>query len=285
MGGKAEGRVRSLSMRDGAELASRHWEASAPRGVVVGVHGIRSHSGWYVRSCGQLASAGYEVVFPDRRGAGLNKSFRGDVSDWRVLVDDLGEFVGSVRGRLRGVPVHLEAISWGAGIACAALILHPDLADSLVLVTPGLAAKADMSLAEKLGVAAACLVNPRKLFDVPLGDARLFTANPDRIAWIERDELSLGRCTARFLRETRKLDRFVRRRAGRLRTPVLMMLAGRDRIVDNDGVLGIFDRFASRPKDVTVYPEAEHTLEFEPEAEGIFDDMVRWLNQRRGRSG
>jgi alpha-beta hydrolase superfamily lysophospholipase len=202
-----------------------------------------------------------------------------------VLVEDLGEFVGSVRRRLGGVPVHLEAISWGARLACAGCILHPDLADSLVLVTPGLAAKAAVSFAAKLGVAAACVVNPRKLFDVPLADARLFTANADRIAWIERDELSLGRCTARFLRETRRLDRFVRRHAARLRTPLLMMLAGRDRIVDNERVRAVFDRFASQPKDVILYADAEHTLEFEDSPKPIFDDVVRWLNQRRGRSG
>jgi alpha-beta hydrolase superfamily lysophospholipase len=277
--------MRTLSMRDGAELAWRHWEVRTPRGVVVAVHGIRSHSGWYTGSCGQLASAGYEVVFPDRRGAGLNKAFRGDVSDWRVLVDDLAEFVGSVRRRLGGVPVHLEAISWGARLACAGCILHPDLADSLVLVTPGLAAKADMSFAAKLGTAAACLVNPRKLFDVPLADARLFTANPDRIAWIERDELSLGRCTARFLRETRKLERFVRRNAERLRTPLLMMLAGRDRIVDNDRVRRLFDRFGSRPKEVTVHPDAEHTLEFEEKPMAIYEEMARWLDERSRKSG
>jgi acylglycerol lipase len=272
-------------MRDGAELAWRHWEVRAPRGVVVGVHGIRSHSGWYTGSCGQLASAGYEVVFADRRGAGLNRSFRGDVSDWRVLADDLAEFVESVRRRLAGVPVHLEAISWGARLACAGCILHPEMADSLALVTPGLAAKTDMSFRAKLGVAAACLVNPRRLFDVPLSNARLFTANPDRVAWIDRDELSLTKCTARFLRETRKLERFVRRHAEKLGTPVLMMLAGRDRIVDNDGARGTFDRFGSRLKEVKVYPDAEHTLEFEENPKPIFDDMAKWLDERSRKSG
>jgi len=267
-------------MRDGAELYWRHWETRAPRGAIVAVHGIRSHSGWYTLSCAHLASAGYDVVFPDRRGSGLNRTFRGDLTRWQVLVDDLREFVASVRRRLGDLPVHLEAISWGAKLACATLILHPDLADSLVLVAPGLAAKVDVSLAVKLETAAALLVNRRKLFDVPLGDARLFTANPDHIAYIERDALSLRKCTARFLRETRKLDRFVRRRAGRLRVPILMMLAGRDRIVDNEKVRTLFERFASRPKELILYPDAEHTLEFESDVKPILADMVKWLDER-----
>jgi alpha-beta hydrolase superfamily lysophospholipase len=272
-------------MRDGAELYWRHWETRAPRGAVVAVHGIRSHSGWYTLSCAHLASAGYDVVFPDRRGAGLNKASRGDLSDWCVLVDDLREFVASVRRRLGGIPVHLEAISWGAKLACAALILHPDLADSLLLVAPGLVPKVDAGPAVKLKTAAALLVSPRKLFDVPLGDARLFTDNPDRIATIERDGLSLRKCTARFLYQTRKLDRFVRRRAGELHVPLLMMLAGRDRIVDNDKVRALFERFASRPKDLIIYPDAAHTLEFEPGAKPIFDDMVHWLDSRSRTRG
>lgn len=285
MGEPPEGKLQTLTMRDGVELHHRHWGAENPRGVVVGIHGIRSHSGWYAASSAHMASAGYEVFFLDRRGSGLNRSRRGDVTDWRVLAADIREFVAHVRRQLGGLPVHLEAVSWGAKLACAMLIESPDLVDSLILVGPGLVSKVDVSAAVKLRTAAALLVCPRASFDVPLSDARLFTDNPERIAFIENDPLSLRRCTARFLYQTRRLDRFVRRHARGLRVPLLMMLAGRDRIVDNDAVRALFNTFASRPKKLVVFEDAAHTLEFEPEAKPVFDATVEWLNARSESHG
>lgn len=277
---ESEGIIRTLAMRDGAELHYRRWSVRAPRGALIALHGIQSHSGWYVGSCAHVARAGYEVTFIDRRGAGLNKFGRGDVESAAVLVDDLREHVDDVRRRLDDVPVHLAAISWGAKLACAALILHPELADSLTLIGPGLVSKVDVTFGTKVLTAVALVTNPRKRFDIPLREAALFTDNPERIAYIEKDSLSLRECTARFLYQTRRLDGFVRRNARKLRVPLLVMLAGRDRIVDNQAVRRLVGRFSSRPTEIIEYPDAAHTLEFEPDPSPIFDDMVKWLDAR-----
>ena len=69
----------------------RYAPAGAPRARVVFVHGIRSHGGWYTRSCCALAAAGFEVYFLDRRGAGLNTAHRGDAPGFRRLLDDVVE--------------------------------------------------------------------------------------------------------------------------------------------------------------------------------------------------
>ena len=293
--------IRTFQMRDGAELHFRHWQAPHPKGAVVLIHGIQSHSGWYENSCSHLSAAGYDVSFLDRRGSGLNKASRGDVATCRRddsneyadvqytamyypgrmgFADDLDEFVDDVRRRHPGLPVHLVAISWGAKLAVASCIRRPDLADSLLLMNPGLVSRVDLSFADKLRTALALVTRPARLFDVPLGDARLFTDNPERIAFIKQDPLALRKVTARFLYHSRWLDRFVRWSAEGLRVPVLMMISGRDRIVDNDGSRKLFERFASRPKEVILYETAAHTLEFEPDPKPFFADMVRWLDAR-----
>ena len=295
------GRIRAFAMRDGPELVYRHWAvppsperlggpAPSPRGVVVGIHGIQSHSGWYTGTCEFLAAGGYDTSFLDRRGSGLNRAQRGDApgparhglgdGGWRVFADDLGEFIDDARRRLPGIPVHLVAISWGTKLAVAACIRRPDLVDSLVLMGPALVPKVDVAFGVKVRTAVALLTNPRRLFDVPLADPRLFTDNPERIAFIESDPLSLRQVTARFLRQTRRLDRFILRHAHELRTPMLMMLSGRDRIVDNDATRRIFDRLASPSKEVILYPEAAHTLEFEPDPGPFRRDLVRRLDER-----
>jgi alpha-beta hydrolase superfamily lysophospholipase len=272
-------------MRDGARLYYRHWLVPSPRGVVVLIHGIQSHSLWYGGTCARLAAAGYDTAFLDRRGSGLNRAQRGDAPERWTFADDLGEFVDDARRRLPGKPVHLVAISWGAKLATAACIRRPGLVESLILMGPALASKVDVPFGDKLRTALALVTNPRRLFDVPLADARLFTDNPERIAFIERDPLSLRKVTARFLYETRRLDRFVRGRANEMRLPVLTMLAGRDRIVDNDATRKLFDRFASTDKQIVEYPDAAHTIEFELDPEPMRRDLIAWLNERTGTRG
>jgi pimeloyl-ACP methyl ester carboxylesterase len=202
-----------------------------------------------------------------------------------VFEEDLVEALHDVGRRTAPRPVHLQAISWGTKLACATLIEHPELARSLTLIGPALVPKVDVSLVDKLKVACAMLTSPRRMFDIPLGDPRLFTDNPLRVRYIAEDPGSLRRCTARFLFQTRRLDAFVRRNAHRLKTPLLMMLAGRDRIVDNEAVRKLAERFTSDPKEVIVYGDAAHTLEFEPDPTPIHARLIAWLRSFENTAG
>ncbi len=59
-------------------LWERVWSVPECRAVVVMLHGIQSHSGWYEGSGEHLAQAGVSVLAPDRRGSGMNGEARGD---------------------------------------------------------------------------------------------------------------------------------------------------------------------------------------------------------------
>ena len=75
------------------------------------------------------------------------------------------------------------------------------------------------------------------------------------------------------------LDVYLRRAARRVRVPVLLVLAEHDRIIDNRKTRA----FAAKFDAVTTildYPEAHHTLEFEPSPDFFIDDLIRWLNTR-----
>ena len=77
--GGAPGELRSLRASDGVELHYRFFAPAtgAHRGNVVHLHGIQSHSGWYVETAAELARRGYAVYLADRRGSGLSMGTRG----------------------------------------------------------------------------------------------------------------------------------------------------------------------------------------------------------------
>jgi alpha-beta hydrolase superfamily lysophospholipase len=251
------------------------------------MHGIQSHAGWYERSCTYLSKAGFEVYFLDRRGSGMNDVDRGDAPGFRRLLDDLADFLRPFRtpdppDNQGKPPVFLVAISWGGKLAAALQRRHPGLVDGVVLLCPGFCPRVGLPLKQRLAIAWARLTRPHRLFPIPLNDPELFTATPRWQQFIRDDPLSLRQATARLLIESVRLDGYLKVVPGHVRVPVLLMLAGRDRIIDNEPTRRFVERFASTDKEIIEYPDAHHTLEFEPEPERIFADLRRWVENQRG---
>lgn len=258
-------------------LWERVWSVPECRALVVMLHGIQSHSGWYIGSAERLARAGVAVIAPDRRGSGMNSNNRGDTPNYRVLLEDVRRTVVEARRLFPGRPLHLVGISWGGKLATAFALRYRHLLRSLILVAPGLFPQVDLHPIDKLAVLFWRFWQPRRLFPVPLDDPDLFTANPDRVRYIAADPLSLHRATARFLMASRWLDRLLRGKAPALRLPLLLFLAGEDRILDNLKLRRFFQAVADGRKRLVVYPQAQHTLEFEPDPQPFFEEIIRWV--------
>lgn len=260
------------------------WRRYRPEGQrrahVVCVHGIQSHGGWYEYSSTRLAQVGFEVSFLDRRGSGLNERDRGDTPGFRRLLDDIAEFLRPLKAGSGGVPIFLVGVSWGGKLALALQRRHPGLTEGVALLCPGIAARIKPPLKQRFRILWSRVASPSRLFPIPLNDPELFTANPVRQQYIRDDPLSLRQATARFLIESVRLDGYLRLVRRSIRVPVLLMLAGHDRIVHNDRVRRFVEQLPSTDREVIEYPEAHHTLEFEPSPDFFINDLIRWLDRR-----
>jgi alpha-beta hydrolase superfamily lysophospholipase len=132
---------------------------------------------------------------------------------------------------------------------------------------------------QNLAVFAARLVTPGRRFPIPLDDPELFTATPRWQEYIRTDALGLRQGTARLLMQSFLLNFYLRRAARRVNVPTLLLLAGQDRIIDNARTRAFVERFPAE-KEVIEYPEAHHTLEFEPDPDRYVDDVLGWLGRR-----
>lgn len=301
--------VETFTASDGYRCHYRRYaipeSIAAPRAHVVCIHGIQSHAGWYEHSCTRLSEAGYLVSFLDRRGAGMNEHKRGDTPGYRRLLDDLAEFIqlqrqpgiaeaaAAVASALPRhpvarsprhpvtcpLPLYLLAISWGGKLAVALQRRHPELVDGLILLCPGFFPRVGPSLGERVQIAWARLLSPWRRFPVPLQDAELFTATPRWQRFIREDPLSLRQATARFFAASVFLDRALRSAPAHVRVPVLLLLAGQDRVIDNDLTRRFANRFATDDLEVMEYPEAAHTLEFEVDPNPFIQDIRGWLDR------
>jgi alpha-beta hydrolase superfamily lysophospholipase len=189
------------------------------------------------------------------------------------------------------VPTVLAGISWGGKLAvvvarscsakqrAAAQDEHrPDLMQGLALICPGLYAYQQPGLLKRLFLASP--LPPRlqaRRVTIPLADPRLFTDSPAWVDYVANDPLSLREVTLRFAREDLMLTEYAREsnRLGELDT--LLVLSGRDRIVNNTQTRAYFDDVEARSKRVLEYASAAHTLDFEPDPGPYFADLTEWI--------
>ena len=250
-----------------------------PKGSIVLLHGIQSHGGWYSCSCRKLANAGYAVSFLDRRGSGVNDCDRGDAPSFRRLLDDIAEFLTQAPR-----PRFLLGISWGGKLAVGLQRRHPGLTDGLVLIAPGLCPRVRPPLGARLRIFASRYVAPRRRFRIPLNDPELFTADSERREFIRNDPLALHEATARLLFESSRMDVYLRFATRDVLMPVLLLLAGQDRIIDNAATRRFVERFPTTDRTVIEYPHAHHTLEFELGGPPFVEDLQKWLEEKTRRA-
>jgi alpha-beta hydrolase superfamily lysophospholipase len=266
--------LHAMTASDGYRWKYRRFASPGePVGRVVFLHGIQSHGGWYPRSCSQIAAEGYEVFFLDRRGCGLNTEARGDLPSFRRALDDIAEFV---RGLLTDKPRLMVAISWGAKLGVGFQYRYPGLVDGLAVLCPGFFPVIRPGFFTRMRIGRCALTSPTRMFPIPLNDPTLFTESERGREFLRKDPLALHEATARMLFQSNSLDMYLRRAWKWFTIPTLLILAGRDRIIDNARTRQYVEKFPG-PKQVIEYPEAHHTLEFEPEGHPFVTDLFGWM--------
>jgi len=284
----SEPSIRSFTASDGYRIHFRHWQSQSPRGIVIALHGIQSHSGWYAASSRAMADAGFDVYFADRRGSGLNGFQRGHAAHGMRLINDVRALAALARYEQRlsvagdsSLPVIVMGISWGGKTASAAAAIFPDEFNGLALLNPGLASRIRPNAWQRFRLQLARRFEITKTdIPIPLRAPELFTDSVNWRQFISEDPLTLHTVTSSLLNAGRDLDDLIAARAADIRCPVLLMLAGRDRIIDNSKTRVLVTEFNANHLSIVCYPNACHTLEFEPDRAAIFSDLTEWLGKR-----
>jgi len=169
-------------------------------------------------------------------------------------------------------------LSWGGKQAVAYALTYPHELDGMILITPGLRALIDADPLTKARALIASGMNPQKQIPLPI-EPEMFTTTPVFLAYIREDPLRLKSASARFLVESHRLEGYIDRRIPKNRLPILLLLAGQDRIIDNAGVLRVLRRGGQSVLDVVEYEDQTHSIQFDA-PERLVNDMNRWIEAR-----
>jgi alpha-beta hydrolase superfamily lysophospholipase len=270
-----------LTASDGVKLHCLRWRSgrSPPWAVVIFLHGIASHAGWFGETAADLSSRGVAVYGPDRRGSGRSGGPRGHLARYGRALDDVEEVVRSVCAEHRETPVFLAASSWAAKLAVVYAARRPAPLSGLLLLGPGLLPRVNLSPGRRLRVIVGHLVMPTARLPIPL-TPELYTANPPYVDFIRADPLRLLEATTRFFWETARLDRRRRRASARLSLPLLVLQGQDDKMMNVPRTRRWFTRLDVEDKTYRAYAGAGHTLDFEPDRTPYLNDMLTWLSAR-----
>ena len=269
--------VHEIPATDGYILKTRVFESANPcAGTIICLHGIQSHSGWYTESSKRVAEAGYRVIFPDRRGSGLNEEARGDTKSWRQLIGDL-EAVHAYFNSPSSV--HILAISWGAKLAFLMCAENYPWISKIIFITPGILARLGYGFVKKMQVVKNLIFNQgRKYMPIPIPGPEYFSKHKKWQDYIAKDKPTLTQCTARFFLNTAKIDSRISKMKQQFSVPAFLLLAQNDRIIYNDRTIDFFRKYFVNEKSVIKeYPDCEHTLEFDDRKFIFVDDILGFL--------
>lgn len=288
--------VRSFTSADGTPLRADYYSDSSqpcpPRGVIVVVHGYCDHRGRYRHVAEHLVQHGYSVLVGDLRGHGESGGERGFVRRFGDYLDDLSAFLTEAKAQLAQAMAAnpsaspprqpaLVAHSMGALVGLAYVLAHPDAFRVLALSSPFMGVKQHVPAWKRALGLTASLMHPTLRLPNGLSENDV-SHDPQTRQGYKTDPLVTHDATARWFTETMATQADVRTRAGRIRTPTLMLHAGDDRIVDAAASQAVFSRIGASDKNLTFYPGLYHEIfnELPADRQRVLNDLTTWLKDR-----
>ncbi len=117
----------------GLKIFTRSWKPEGnPRGAVVIVHGLNSHSGQYLWTAEEFAKSGLAVYALDLPGRGRSEGERYYVEKIGDFTDNIETLVKQAKSENPGLPVFMLGHSAGGVTACVYALDHQDEIDGLI---------------------------------------------------------------------------------------------------------------------------------------------------------
>ncbi len=265
----------NFNAKDGTRLYAEYYPAENAKAILLVVHGLQSHSGWYLGGDANAQKGISSFVF-DRRGSGLSSGMHGHVDGVSDFMDDFGSALEFIRSRNRQqLPIHVMANSLGSVIALKYFSENKNVkVDSIILTTPGTYStpEGDYSLLTKLNI----LTSPSKrYFRSPIRDEH-FVEEGNYLDWVVGDPMSRRHFTASFLRAVTLMKTKIEDKTADINIPMFALMATGDEIIDNKSFEEkIFNPY--KGEKLIKHYDSKHYLFFGRDRDLVSEDIQNWI--------
>lgn len=266
--------------RDHLKLHYRFFKRSNASETLFILHGHGEHSGRYIKFASHLLNQNLSIAMFDLRGYGLSAGEPCYVDRFQDYQDDFSAFLGFVERKwgMRNKPI-LLGHSNGGLVAVKWAMDHKDKLRALFLSSP--------YLGLKLPAALVCLnkfisrISPHFVYSNPVYPPFL-THNPEELVNYKKDTLMRRKITARLLSEMMKAHKILEDIPHfEFPFPVMILMAGLDRIVDPSKTRLFYDKLRVPCKDLRVFEGFYHEIYNELEQESVFEALRKQIDTAR----
>jgi alpha-beta hydrolase superfamily lysophospholipase len=268
---------------DHKELFYQTWTPEKVRGVFVITHGLAEHSECYHPLAKILSDDGWQVFAWDLRGHGRSEGKRGFVMSLTNFIDDYGCFLAMVQKQTKVAPENLVLFghSLGGLITVRYVELQHPKYGGMVLSSPGLGLSMPVpKLKETLAKVALkwfptlTLHNEIKYSDL--------TRDEDMVKSYARDNLRHDKISPGLFFTMVENFPLALEDAGQIRNPVLMQLAGEDRIASTPASQRFFEHLPKGKNQLLIYPENYHEVYNDLDRDQVIADLKKFINPYLG---
>lgn len=272
----------TLAMADGCKLFLRGWKTES-RDVLLLMHGLGAHGGWFIDMGNALAARGLSVYTIDHRGFGRSEGLPGHIERAEQYITDLAAAATEIRARhaSEDAPVRLYVLghSMGGIFATHLAVKYGALLDGVLFLNPWVQDRAKVPLGMTMGIFGGGLARSQRRWRTP-GGTEGMTTNPEAIKMLETDPYWRRELTANFLFEIFRMRVQVLKLAARITLPALVMQAEQDKSVIAAATRRLYETLSSHDKTWKAYPTYAHDSELEADRTQMDQDIVEWIQAR-----
>ncbi|TNV79264.1 hypothetical protein FGO68_gene7195 [Halteria grandinella] len=268
-------------------LASFRYPAQTEtrKGIIHYVNGYGDYALRYAFMGQQFAKAGYDFVTLDPKGFGHSEGTRGYIESVDRICEDQMKFNTLIEEKFdgKGVPKLQLGYSMGGLVSLRLSAQNPKYFSGNGLITPYLGFK-DKKIDE---LANSGFLKTLDRFvpwlRVPIPEEARKKSNVNKfLQTINNDPLIENRkiCVHTMVMNQTALKQFSSE-AEKIETPFIMILGGKDTVVDNKAAKDFFNLTSSKitDKDIVVYDDGDHFMALDNDYSSmLIKDLIAWYN-------
>ncbi len=264
-----------LKTADGCNHFLRSWVTNS-NNVLLILHGLGAHSGWFIDMGNKLASRGMNVYVMDHRGFGRSGGLPGHIDDYHTYVEDIDFIVAEIRKRHPEAAIHILGHSMGGIFASHYAAKYENLLASVLFLNPWIQDTSQAPLLTTLAILLGGIFKSHRYWQVT-GGTEVMTTNPEAIQMLNADTYWGRKQTASFLFQIFLMRQAALKKAKHITKPALVMQAEADKSVVHEASHNLYEALMSKDKTWKTFPGYAHDSEFEADRSLLDNDVGTWI--------
>ena len=265
----------TFNSKSGLKIFTRNWVPEGnPRGIIVIVHGLNSHSGYYQWAADQLTILNFAVYALDLEGRGQSEGERFYVQSIYDWVSEVDQLVDMAKASHPGLPVFVLGHSAGGVTACLYSLEHQEKINGLICESFAYQVPApDFALSVLKGLShLAPHVHTIKLKN------ENFSRDPAVVESMNSDPLIANESQpSKTMEQLVIADERLKKEFPLITLPVLILHGTQDKATKYSGSQFFYDHACSSDKTLKLYEGHFHDLLNDLDKEKVMADIQEWL--------